>query len=155
MAATLLGNVSSMVVYDLTRYSSSGLPSYTAAISRESHAADPVPPSGLKLQLRFSYSDGFGRTIQSRLHAKPGPLIDNGPVVNRSVGSSWIIYNNKGKPVKQYEPFFDDTHDSKFNMKVGVTPILMYDPRLRVVATSLADRAFQKTSLRRLVTDNI
>ena len=67
----------------------------------------PLPPQGLKIQLSFSYSDGFGREIQKKIQAEPGPVVDAGPVVNpRWVGSGWTIFNNKGKPVRQYEPFF-------------------------------------------------
>ena len=59
-----------------------------------------------------SYSDGFGREIQKKVQAEPGPLVNKGPTVDpRWVGSGWTIFNNKGKPVRQYEPFFDDTHD--------------------------------------------
>ena len=63
------------------------------------------------MQVSFSYSDGFGREIQKKVQAEPGPVIDGGPVANRRwVGSGWTIFNNKGKPVRQYEPFFSDTH---------------------------------------------
>jgi RHS repeat-associated protein len=60
------------------------------------------------------------------------------------VGSGWTIYNNKGDPVRQYEPFFDDTHDFKFDMKIGVSPIIMYDPLSRVVATLQPDHSLDK-----------
>ena len=68
-----------------------------------------------KLQVSFSFSDGFSREIQRKSQAEPGPLVDNGPTVTpRWVGSGWVIYNNKGKPVRQYEPFFDSTYDFAF-----------------------------------------
>ena len=38
---------------------------------------------------------------------RAGPVTDGGPDVrHRWVGSGWTIFNNKGKPVRQYEPFF-------------------------------------------------
>jgi len=53
----------------------------------------------------------------------------------RWVGSGWTVFNNKGKPVRQYEPFFTDTHRFEFDVKIGVSPVLFYDPVERVVAT--------------------
>src|SRR5207244_6530585 len=53
----------------------------------------------------------------------------------RWAGSGRTIVNNKGKPVRQYEPFFSSTHDFEFANKVGVSPTLFYDPLERVVAT--------------------
>lgn len=46
-----------------------------------------------------------------------------------------MILNNKGNPVRQFEPFFDTSHDSVFDQKVGVSATLIYDPLDRVVAT--------------------
>ena len=74
-----------------------------------------MPAGGLKVQVSVSYSDGFGREIQKKIQAEPGPVVEGGPVVSpRWVGSGWTIFNNKGKPVRQYEPFFDDTHAFRF-----------------------------------------
>jgi hypothetical protein len=123
-------------------------PVFAATLARETHVSDPLPPDGLKIQISFSYSDGFGREIQKKIQAEPGPLdLDDprSPVANpRWVGSGWTIFNNKGKPVRQYEPFFDDTHDFKFGHKVGVSPILFYDPVGRVVATLHPNHTWEK-----------
>ena len=98
-----------------------------------------------KLQVSFSFSDGFSREIQRKSQAEPGPLVDNGPTVTpRWVGSGWVIYNNKGKPVRQYEPFFDSTYDFAFGAAVGVSSTLFYDPLLRVVATLNPNQAWEK-----------
>ena len=48
------------------------------------------------------------------------------------------ILNNKGNPVKQYEPFFSTTHEydtEEALQKIGVTPILRYDALGRHVLT--------------------
>jgi len=34
---------------------------------------------------------------------------------------------------RQYEPFFTDTHRFEFDVKIGVSPVLFYDPVERVV----------------------
>ena len=51
------------------------------------------------------------------------------------MGSGWTIFNNKGKAVRQFEPFFSATHRFESDVRVGVSPILFYDPVGRVVAT--------------------
>src|SRR5213078_5220227 len=100
-----------------------------ATVVRETHVRAPLPPHGLKIQLSFSYSDGFGREIQKKIQAEPGPLVEDGPQISpRWVGSGWTIFNNKGKPVRQYEPFFTDTHRFEFDVKIGVGPVFFYDP---------------------------
>src|SRR5206468_4239197 len=120
-------------------------PPYAATLARETHVSAPLPPQGLKIQLSFSYSDGFGREIQKKIQAEPGPLVESGPVVNpRWVGSGWTIFNNKGKPVRQYEPFFSATHKFEFGLMVGVSPVLFYDPADRVVATLHSNHTYEK-----------
>ncbi len=120
-------------------------PVYAATMARETHVSDPLPPDGLKIQISFIYSDGFGREIQKKIQAERGPLFEGGPEVNpRWVGSGWTIFNNKGKPVRKYEPFFDDTHDFKFGNQVGVSPILFYDPVERIVATLHPNHTWEK-----------
>src|SRR5262249_38097379 len=95
-----------------------------------------------------SYSDGLGHEIQKKVQAEPGPLnLDDprAPVVNpRWVDSGWTILNNKGKPVRQYEPFFSATHEFEFANKVGVTPTIFYDPVERVVATLRPNHSWEK-----------
>ena len=141
----LLGTATTRIVYDLDRYKVSGEPPFAATIARETHVSDLVDGKQSKLQVSFSYSDGFGREIQKKIQAEPGPLSESGPIINpRWVGSGWTIFNNKGKPVRQYEPFFDDTHDLKFGHKVGVSPILFYDPLERVVATLHPNHTYEK-----------
>jgi hypothetical protein len=105
--------------------------------------ANPVPSDEQKVQVSFSYSDGFGREIQKKIQAEPEPVNDvhTDP---RWVGSGWTIFNNKGKPVRQYEPFFDDSHDFRFGKEVGVSPILFYDPVERVVATLHPNNTYEK-----------
>ena len=70
-----------------------------------------------------------------------GPAVVKQP---RWVGSGWTIFNNKGKPVRQYEPFFDDTHPFDFAVSIGVSPTLFYDPVERVVATLHPNHTWEK-----------
>jgi RHS repeat-associated protein len=144
-APNLLRNASTRIIYDLDCFKTSGQPVFSATLARETHTSDPLPPGGLKIQISFSYSNGFGREIQKKIQAELGPVVEGGPVVNpRWVGSGWTIFNNKGKPVRQYEPFFDNTHDFKFGVAVGVSPVLFYDPVERLVATLHPNHTYEK-----------
>src|SRR5438477_232461 len=57
---------------------------------------------------------------------------------------SCMIFNNKGKPVRKYEPFFSAVPDFEFAAIEGVSPILLYDPLGRVIATLHPDHTFEK-----------
>jgi YD repeat-containing protein len=161
----LLQGGTTRIVYDLDRFRRTRQayqndpgkwqPACAATLARETHVNAGQPPQGLKIQINFSYSDGFGREIQRKIQAEPGPLIENGPVVSpRWVGTSWTIFNNKGKPVRQYEPFFskrqqpDGTlfsdHRFEFGVTVGVSPVLFYDSAGRVIATLHPNHSYEK-----------
>jgi RHS repeat-associated protein len=155
VARQLLGGASIRVVYDLNRFrrtradnptdNTKWEPAFAATIVRETHLSALAGQQLSKLQINFSYSDGFGREIQRKVQAEPGPLTEGGAVVNpRWVGSGWIIYNNKGKPVRQYEPFFSATHGFEFAAVTGVSPVLFYDPVDRLVATLYPNHTYDK-----------
>jgi hypothetical protein len=104
-AALLLGQATTRIVYDLDRYRAAQQPAFAATLARETHVSDPLPSSGLKVQLRFVYSNGFGREAQTKVQAEPGPLDladPNSQVADpRWVGTGEKVCNNKGKPVRQ------------------------------------------------------
>lgn len=146
----VLGNATTRMVYDLfaferTRAESQPQPAVTYTLARETHVSGLAPGEHTKIQHSFSYSDGFGREIQKKMQAEPGPIVEHGPIIDpRWVGSGWTIFNNKGKPVRQYEPFFALTHYFEFAAMVGVSPTLYYDPVERVVATLHPNHTFEK-----------
>jgi RHS repeat-associated protein len=145
IATTLLGTATSRIVVDQTCFWHNNLPTYQALISRETHVNDLAAGEITKIQVTLTYSDGFGQAIQTKTQTKAGPLTDGGTnISSRWISSSWKIFNNKGKTVRQYEPFFDDTHEFKFAIKVGVSPIMMYDPLSRLVATLNQDHSLEK-----------
>jgi RHS repeat-associated protein len=144
-SANLLRDVTTRIIYDLDRFRETGQPVFAATIARETHVSDPLPAHGLKVQVSLSYSDGFGREIQKKIQAEPGAVLEGGPRIEpRWVGSGWTIFNNKGKPIKQFEPFFDETHAFRFNHQVGVSSTLFYDPVERVVATLHPNHTWEK-----------
>ena len=168
MAALLLDKATTRIIYDLTAYwrepdLKKKPPAAAATLARETHNSDPLPPSGLKIQAILSYSDGFGRAIQKKIQAEPGPVPRRDPNTGlistdargqpkmtqtsfspRWVGSGWTIFNNKGKLVRQYEPFFTDTPRFEFDVRIGVSPVVFYDPVERVVATIHPNHTWEK-----------
>ena len=157
-AAGLLEGATSRIVYDPDRFHRTRLaapddpaqwqPPGTATLDRETHASDPLPPHGLRIQLTLAYSDGFGREVQKKVQAEPGPIAEGGPVAaQRWVGSGWKVFNNKGKPVREYEPFFSSTQRYEFGVVAGVSPVLFYDPLGRVAATLRPDHTYEKAVL--------
>ena len=142
---SLLKDATTRIIYDLDRFKITGEPPFAATLVREKHVSDLQAGQPTKIQISFSYSDGFGREIQKKIQAEPGTLSEGGPLVNpRWVGSGWTIFNNKGKPVRQYEPFFTDRHQFEFDVKIGVSPVLFYDPVGRVVATLHPNHTWEK-----------
>jgi RHS repeat-associated protein len=172
IAAGLLGHATTRIVYDIHRFYDGRLaapsdpaqwrPVFAATLARETHVSDLGPGQTSKIQIVFGYSDGFGREIQRKAQAEPGPTplrdstgaivvgTDGQPELTTShtnprwVGSGWTVFNNKGKPVRQFEPFFTDTHDFEFDVRIGISPVLFYDPLGRVVATLHPNHTYTK-----------
>jgi RHS repeat-associated protein len=146
-APALLRKASTRIVYDVERYLFSRKPAFTATVARETHVSDLRPGERSRTQIGLGYSDGFGREIQKKLQAEPGALVEGGPEADpRWIGSGWTVFNNKGQPVRQYEPFFSASHDFEFATIVGASVILLYDPVARVVATLHANKTYEKTA---------
>jgi len=163
-ARPLLRNASARFVYDLEQYRKTGKPTVTATITRETHQSqENGTPS--RLQFAFEYSDGMGNVAMAKVPAEPGTAkqlqvqpdgsftlseVDTAaqtPRRLRWLGNGRTILNNKGKPVKQYEPFFSVTpfyEDAAELVETGVTPIIYYDAPGRVVRTEMPDGTFSK-----------
>ena len=134
LAITHLGTATTRILYDLER-----VPVCAASIARETHVHDPGGDQ-TKVQLHFVYSDGFGREAQTKVQAEPDP---SSPKKPRWVGTGEKVYNNKGKPIRQYEPFFSP--NPQFGIEAwGVSSTLFYDPVERVVATLHPNHTFEK-----------
>lgn len=141
----ILGRATTRVLYDVDRYRRSNEPAFAATIVRETHESDLAEGQQTRTQVSLAFSDGFGREIQKKMQAEPGPVKPGGDVIaHRWIGSGWTIFNNKGKPVRKYEPFFSAVPDFEFAAIEGVSPILLYDPLGRVIATLHPDHTFEK-----------
>jgi RHS repeat-associated protein len=165
----ILGRATTRLAYDLFAYhrtkdQPNPQPAVVYTLARETHDSDLESGEQTKIQHSFSYSDGFGREIQKKIQAEPGqvpkrdaagkiimgadgrPQMTTNDVSPRWVGSGWTIFNNKGKPVRKYEPFFTDTHLFEFDVRIGASPVLFYDPVERVVATLHPNHTWEKVA---------
>jgi RHS repeat-associated protein len=163
----VLQRATTRLVYDLfayfrTKTQPAPQPAVVYALIRETHDADLPPGQQTKIQHTFSYSDGFGREIQKKIQARPGPVpqrdadgkiivgTDGLPVMTttdvnqRWRGTGWEVLNNKGERVLHFEPFFTDTHFFEFDVRIGVSQVLFYDPVERVVAILHPNHTWEK-----------
>lgn len=150
-----LADPTTKVDYDVLCWKNSGgtRPVFVHAIARERHGGENP-----RWQESYSYSDGFGREVMKKVQAEPGevPILDaagrllrnadGSPQTrhedNRWVGTGRTVFDNKGNPVKKYEPFFSGTFEyerEKDLVEWGVTPILRYDPLGRLIRTEQPD----------------
>jgi RHS repeat-associated protein len=151
-AGSLLGRATTRIVYDPLAYfrtRAQAVPQAVAAWvgARVTHDADLGPGESSRVRHTISYSDGFGREVQRKALVDPGSVALGGPVVDpRWVASGWITFNNKGHPVREFEPFFSASHAFEFGVQVGVSPILFYDPLGRVVVKLHPDHTYEKVT---------
>ena len=116
-------------------------PACAAGIVREKHVAQLAEGENSPLQAAFEYSDGMGTMLVKKVQAEPETT--GGPL--QWIASGKTVLNNKGKPVKQYEPYFSKDEDGRPNHRFeepceqGVTPILYYDAPGRQVRVELPD----------------
>ena len=121
--------------------------------------------------VKCDYSDGFGRLIQSRAQAPDvlfgdTPTADSGLPADQSapnedcvgndntdtgaemnvIVSGWQVYNNKGKVVEKFEPFFETgfTFDASKDYQYGQKVQMFYDPRGHLTRTLNPDGTEQK-----------
>ena len=160
--------------YDLLAYTQRSEPLSVRTTRREHHAINqyndisftPNDPDAVIESVE--YSDGFGRLLQTRAQAEdqilsssPTPLFgDSGLPTNPTdpnqnatlrtltdavIVSGLTIYNNKGEPVKQYEPYFDSGFEYKTGSQQGQFVTLFYDGLGRTIRTLAPDGTEART----------
>lgn len=148
-AQALLGNATARYLYYFGEVIQSDqivwgqYPPCAAGIVREQHLAQsPNSP----VQTAFEYSDGAGNPLVKKVQAEP----EQSGEPLRWVASGKTILNNKGKPVKQYEPYFSKGESDRPNhrfeepVEIGVTPVIYYDAVGRVIRTEAPDGSYSR-----------
>jgi len=119
-------------------------PACACSILRERHVSQLAAGEQSALQVAFEYSDGMGSVVVQKIQAEP----ENSGQPLRWIASGKTILNNKGKPVKQYEPYFSNPAiGHRFDaeeaaQEVGVTPLMYYDAIGRLIRTELPDGSY-------------
>jgi RHS repeat-associated protein len=135
--------------YNLFNWTNARRPNYMHSLAREEHgAANP------RWQESYTYSDGSGGVIMTKTQAPPAPGDPMNQLPGRTTGSPirWIgngrtVLNNKGNPIRQYQPYFSTTPDYETDpelVETGVSPILYYDPVGRNFRTDMPDGTFTR-----------
>ncbi|MBX9849357.1 MAG: hypothetical protein K2X64_08680 [Rhodocyclaceae bacterium] len=166
---------SSRLSYDFLAFRNTGKPIYVRAIKRCHHDTEiDIPPLERDKTIEsHEYSDGFGRVIQTRTQGEdvhfgdirlgggenilPADQNDGrgGSIVGvvnvdlnqpNVIVSGWQVYDNKGKVVEKFEPFFSHGWDfePEINSRHGVHAELYYDPRGQVIRTVNPDGSEQR-----------
>ncbi len=126
---TDLDDPSQTFSYDLTV-----VPAVAHASVRDLHASETGTPSWIET---YAYSDGAGTVVMQKATAAD----------DQWVGSGRVVLNNKGLPIKQYEPFF--AADFAFEAEEGfggVTPVITYDPVGRAIRVDLPNGTLRRVS---------
>ncbi|MHC8346662.1 SpvB/TcaC N-terminal domain-containing protein [Pseudomonas sp. RT6P73] len=117
---TILGGWASIMYYVPHSGSDVHAPVHTAVFSADRY---PTDTDG-QVRIAISYSDGLGRTVQTSTKTAPGVAYRSdgkrlmstlGKAVEIHTRARWLVsggqeYNNKGLPVRTYQPLYLDTY---------------------------------------------
>ncbi|HYC29362.1 MAG TPA: hypothetical protein VEB42_11105, partial [Chitinophagaceae bacterium] len=173
LEASPIDRPGSVLEYQFRYFSTNGsLPDSTKSSVREKHHfkgtldvnGQPEIENNFRWQESYVYSDGSGHEVLRKVQAEPGPAPQrnaagalvtdlNGNLLpantnTRWVGTGRVIYNNKGNAVKEYEPYFDSTHEYNTELQLvqlGFTSVTYYDALDRVIKTVRPNGTFSKT----------
>jgi RHS repeat-associated protein len=164
-------NPSVRMEYDLLAFANLSEPIFVRTVRRVHHDSeiDVAPEERDRTIESVEYSDGFGRLLQKRTQAEDtlfgDPLFGsavlpsdqsspNTPAIGHTrqsgdpvnvVVSGWQIYDNKGRVVEKYEPFFAQGWDfvAPADSQLGQKVVMYYDPRGQVIRTVNPDSSEQ------------
>lgn len=145
-----LADPTSRMAYELFNWMNQRKPNRVHIVAREQHGA-----ANVRWQESYAYSNGAGGVALVKAQSHPGKAIQVNPDGSttevdanpRWLGNGRTILNNKGAPVKQYEPYFSTTHeyeDEAVLREIGVTPLHFYDPVGRNIRTLFPNGTFAK-----------
>ncbi|OQW39773.1 MAG: hypothetical protein A4S08_06030 [Proteobacteria bacterium SG_bin4] len=146
-------------------------PVFVRAIRRVFYDSDP-DDTGETIEAR-EYSDGFGRLLQTRTQGEDirfGDSVFGGgnailpldqtvasnkaiigirntdPALTNVIVSGWQRYDNKGRVIEKYEPFYDTgwVYQPEQEIQLGQHATMYYDPRGQVIRTVNPDDSEQR-----------
>ncbi len=119
-------------------------PAGACGIARELHVHAPGGTAS-PLQVALECSDGSGNVLMKKVQAEPDSTLPIADQKLRWVINGLTVLNNKGKPVKQYEPSFSrQGFGCEPPPAEGVTPIIYYDAAGRVMRTEMPDGTYSR-----------
>jgi RHS repeat-associated protein len=161
--------------YDLLAFRDRGQPISVRTTRRVHHDSetDVLADQRDDTIASVEYSDGFGRLLQTRTQAEDvlfGDPVFGGtmlaadqsapvaPTVGRAraagapdnvVVSGWQTYDNKGRVIEKYEPFYGQGYDfaAPQDPQLGQKATIFYDPRGHAVRTVNPDGSEQRVVL--------
>jgi hypothetical protein len=162
----------SRLEYDFFAFVNQQQPVFVRSIVRQHHVTetDVSLPERDETIETIQYSDGFGRLLQTRAQAEDvlfgdpsfgGGVLsaDQSIVTGDAVGrrraagappnvivSGWQVYDNKGRVVEKYEPFFavGRNYGAPSEAQFGQKAMMFYDPRGQVIRTLNPDGSEQR-----------
>jgi RHS repeat-associated protein len=137
---TLADPTSTLDYSHLLDWQTQQTPVFVLASAREQHGA-----ANTRFQKVVTYSDGSGQAVLTKTLAEPDP--DTG--AERWVGTGRTVFDNKGNPIKKYEPYFATSsvyEDEPSIVQQGVTPIMRYDPLSRLIRKDFPDGTFESVA---------
>jgi RHS repeat-associated protein len=156
---TYLQQATTFFYYDLNAWKDRQEPVCFAGIVRETHESELSGGQLTKVFKSVGYTSGLGQNLQTKVQAEPGEALQWNEVTNsietidttpnvRWVGTGRTILNNKGNPVKQYEPYFSATYEyetEKQLVEIGFSSIITYDPVSRAIRVDHPNGTFTST----------
>jgi RHS repeat-associated protein len=140
------------LVHDLTAFVARGEPVSVRTIRRVHHVHDTDVPADERDETIecVEFTDGFGRLLQTRTQAEDVVFGDLDELSADAVGtaqpervvvSGWQTYDNKGRVVEKYEPFYATgfTYAAPGEAELGRKAVIRYDPRGRMTRTTNPD----------------
>lgn len=161
--------------YDLLAFSERGQPVSVRTRQYQHHDSEtdvPLPQRDETIET-VEYSDGFGRLLQTRVQSEeirfgdptfgggilPVDQTDEAATKLAFAGvrntdaaqpnvlvSGWQLYDNKGRVVEKYEPFYAKgwSYATPGEAQFGQKAVMVYDPRGQVIRTLNPDGSEQK-----------
>lgn len=109
-------------------------------VSQVNHDPSLDPDQENPIQVALECSDGGGNVLMKKGQAEPDPATGNA----RWIVNGLTVLNNKGKPVKQYEPAFSGKFGCEMPTENGVSTTTYYDAAGRVMRVEMPDGTFSR-----------